>query len=140
MYTFKFSICSLNVHGLRDKVKCNNVMGWLKISKFDVIFLQETYLNSLDFLHFTSVWNGPVFYSASASSHSCGVAIALSRSFSCKCTQLRNDSSGCCVSILCSIKNTSFRLCNVYAPCVPKELFVSLRTCILSPVATCQSF
>ena len=118
---FNFSICTVNVNGLRDFIKRRNVIQWLKLFRFDIVLLQETYLKSADFVYCKSIWDGPVFYSPAASNHSCGVAIACSRSLPCTYTQIRHDSNGRCISVLCTFQNTSFRLCNIYAPCIPKE-------------------
>ena len=115
------SLCTVNVHGLRDQAKCSNVISWLKIMEFDFVFLQETYLHSSDFHNFKKMWNGPVFYSSAPSTHSSGVAIACSSKLPFSYSQLRSDNNGRVVSILCSTPNSSFRICNVYAPCDPKE-------------------
>ena len=67
---------SLNVRGLRNKEKRNQVFRWIKYQKTHVIFLQETYW-SLDIENIVrSEWRGPCFFSH-GSNHSCGVAILL---------------------------------------------------------------
>ena len=124
------SICSLNVHGLRDSVKCKKVLSFLNIFAFDIVLLQETYLGSSDIKAFKSIWKGPVFYSVAFSNHSCGVIIAFSSTLPCTYSQVRFDNEGRYVSVLCSFNNNvSFRICNIYAPCDPAkrvEFFNSL--------------
>ena len=38
------SICTLNVNGLRGKLKRKSIFDGLKKKKFDIICLQETYI------------------------------------------------------------------------------------------------
>ena len=120
------SICTLNIHGLRDAVKCRSATSWLNILAFDFVLLQETYLGSTDFNTFKSMWNGPVFYSPAPSNHSSGVAIACSSKLNCTYSQIRSDNDGRVVSILCTFPNSSFRICNIYAPGDPKECVMFL--------------
>ena len=96
--------------------------------------LQETYLLTSNIRFFKSLWGGQVFYSSAVSNHSCGVLIACNPTLNCNFSQFRFDQDGRFVSILCTIQDFSFRICNVYAPCVPanrvdffENLFYYLR-------------
>ena len=40
------SICSLNAHGLKDNLRRKTIIRYLKKQSFDIIALQETYLNN----------------------------------------------------------------------------------------------
>lgn len=122
MANIYISLATINVHGIRDLAKCGNVLNWMQLFKFDVIFLQETYLCTDDFTYFKTIWDGPVFYSPAVSSHSCGVAIAFSSKLRCKFSQVNSDNVGRCISVICTFSDSySIRFCNVYAPCSPKE-------------------
>ena len=111
------SIATLNVCGLRDQVKRSRVIQWLKIFTFDIILLQELYLASdADFSFFKRLWDGPVYFSPSLTHHSGGVGIALNGQYQWKVSQIRRDNRGRCISILCSVQETTFRVCNVHCP------------------------
>lgn len=43
------SVCTLNVHGLRDRAKRRNFISWLGAFAFDIMLLKETYLTANDF-------------------------------------------------------------------------------------------
>lgn len=122
MLLMLLNIVSLNVRGLRDRVKCMNVISWVTTLPIDVVMLQETYLGSDDFIVFRSGWEGSVFFSPAPSSHSCGVLLAFSPKVKASFSQVRHDSEGRCVSVLCTFLNsTAVRFCNVYSPCNPKD-------------------
>ena len=117
-----FKLCTLNVRGMKDHQKCHKIVNWLQVFAYDIVFLQETYLSTDDFEYFKDLWEGPVYLSAAPSSHSSGVAIAISKHLRVSVSQIRYDRSGRCISILCSFENSSpIRLCNLYAPCIPKD-------------------
>ncbi len=74
-------VCTLNVRGMRSKVKRRRLFQWFKEKQFDIILLQETYC-TLDFVNtFNRDWPGAVYHSVSTSAHSSGVAILLSTRF-----------------------------------------------------------
>ena len=94
------SVCTLNVHGLRDSTKCKNVITWLNVFAFDFVLLQETHLRNSDFDNFKRRWNGQVFFSSAPSNHSSGVAIACSKRINCSFSQVREDNEGRFISVL----------------------------------------
>ena len=50
---------SINVNGLRNDKKRQNVFNWLKSKKYDVILLQETHCeNSTEEYEWAKDWNG----------------------------------------------------------------------------------
>lgn len=119
---FKLSIVTLNVNGIRDKVKLRNVLNWVKLFCFDVIMLQETFLMTHDFDYIRYFWGGEAFFSPSASTHSCGTAILFSPKLNCKFSRIVHDDGGRFVSVLCEFNNTGFiRFCSIYAPCNPRS-------------------
>ena len=73
----QFTLLSLNVRGIRDRVKRKNIFEWCKSKGGDVIFLQETY-STLDVEdRWRLDWDGPMFFSH-GSNHSRGVLVLFS--------------------------------------------------------------
>ena len=73
-------IATINVRGLRNKVKRSRLLNWLKVSRFHIICLQETFITyeidqeiSNEFYEF-----GLLFNCCSTSVHSKGVSILIS--------------------------------------------------------------
>lgn len=118
-----FILCTLNVNGLRDKVKCRQVAQYLKLFNYDIVFLQETHFrNEEDCFHFNKEWNGNFVFSPSPSPQSGGVGIAFSTSFKGKIDQIRKDLEGRYISALVSFPDsTCVRFCNIYAPNSPRK-------------------
>ena len=58
-------ICSLNVRGLGNKLKRDQVFHWLKEQSFDIYFLQETHLPSSFKNQIETEWGQNVFLSGS---------------------------------------------------------------------------
>ncbi|KAJ8034820.1 hypothetical protein HOLleu_21822 [Holothuria leucospilota] len=55
------------------------------------------------------------------SNRSGGVVIAIKDRFRCEIPDIRKDTSGRCISVLYTTADTSFRVCNIYAPNSPSE-------------------
>ena len=122
MSTLNLSFATLNVNGLHDNRKCSNIIQWGKIFNFDFMLLQETFLStSDDYKLFEEKWGGPIFFSPSLSNRSGGVCIAFNSKLPIHITQVKHDGLGRCISVLCTIHNTSFRICNIHAPTLPSE-------------------
>ena len=118
----RLTIATYNVNGLRDSTKCSKVIQWGKTFDVDIFLLQETFLHSpKDYDAFKSKWGGPVFFSPSLSHLSGGVAIAFNARHNWSISQVKRDSIGRCLSLLCTIHDISFRICNVHAPCHTSE-------------------
>ena len=67
---------SLNVRGLNNSRKRKAVFGWLKRSRHDIIFLQETH-STLELEHmWKQDWSGPIIFShGSGNSKGCCILI-----------------------------------------------------------------
>ena len=74
------SICSLNVRGLGNKTKREQVFHWLKDQPFSIYLLQETHLNSQCTDTWESEWGNKSFFSGTAN-NSEGVCILFNNSF-----------------------------------------------------------
>ena len=110
-------ILSINVHGLRDPVKCSNVVDWLKTRKESIVFLQETYFSEPDDTDFLkSIWKGPTF-SSFGGKHSRGVTTLIKESLSAKTPRANHDNCGRWVNVILDTNDSTLQLLNIYAPC-----------------------
>ena len=73
------SICSLNVRGLGNKTKREQVFHWLKDQHFSICLLQETHLKSQCTDTWASEWGNKSFFSGT-SNNSEGVCILFNKS------------------------------------------------------------
>ena len=55
-----FNICSLNVRGFKTNLKRKNIIRFLKRQSYDILALQETYLNDEEIYKFEKEMN--LFY------------------------------------------------------------------------------
>ena len=78
----KCNVISLNVRGLRNRVKRRSIFCFLKDQNCDVFFLQEMYSEPNDENTWQSEWGGDMFFSH-GSIHSRGVCILLNPSMNC---------------------------------------------------------
>ena len=58
----KFDILSLNVRGIRDKLKRRSIFSYLKGQKAKFYFLQETYSKTNDEIIWKNEWGGEMFF------------------------------------------------------------------------------
>ena len=111
------NILSINVHGLRDHVKCSNVIDWLKTRKESVIFLQETYFSDpADTNFLKSIWKGSIF-SSFGGKHCRGVTTLIKESLSVKNSKITHGNCGRWVNVTLDTEDSKLQLLNVYAPC-----------------------
>ena len=110
-----YNVISLNVRGLRNRVKRRSIFCFLKDQKCDVYFLQETYSEPKDENIWRSEWGGDIFFSH-GSLHSRGVCILLNPSLNCTFENIHKDQSGRIISIDLNFNSNNFSLCNIYAP------------------------
>ena len=113
---FNFKALSLNVRGLGKPKKRISIFRWLKQSKSDIIFLQETHTVSKVVNTYKSEWNGPM-YCSHGSSNSKGVAILLNKNFDASLVDtIHNSADGRILILELCIQGTNFKLINLYAP------------------------
>ena len=110
-------ILSINVHGLRDPLKCSNAVDWLKTRKESIFFLQETYFSEpADTTFLKTIWEGSIF-SSFGGKHSRGVTTLIKESFSTKHPKVTHDNCGRWVNVILDTEVSKLQLLNVYAPC-----------------------
>ena len=111
----KHSILSLNVWGLRNRVKRNSIFSFLKDKNCQFYFLQEIYSVPDDANTWSNEWGGDIFFSH-GSTHSRGVCILINPSCSYTVESLNRDQNGRIISINLSSGSANISLCNIYAP------------------------
>jgi len=119
----KLDVLSLNVRGIRDQIKRRSIFSFLKDSKTNICFLQETYSELNDEIIWKNEWGGEIFFSH-GTNHSKGVCILINPSFHCQVDYCYIIKSGRIVLItitlgpqklsLCNIQKLS--LCSIYTP------------------------
>ena len=106
-------ICTLNVKGLGDSRKRNQIFHWLKENKYDICFLQEVHCKSKDTDKWANYWGSEIFLSGN-SSNSAGVAILLNKPYEViKHTEIL---VGRLQALSIEINDTEVILLNIYGP------------------------
>ena len=107
-------VISLNVRGLRNKDKRNQIFRWFRHQKSDILFLQETYWSTDLETIVRSEWHGPCFFSH-GTNHSRGVSILFNDKLNVqaivKCTL-----NGQLLILKTKVHDMDILLVNVYAP------------------------
>ena len=115
-------LTSLNVRGLRDSVKRENIFKWLKSKNPDIVFLQETHCHlKKDVNQWSKEWSGSKSYNywSLGTSRSKGAAILLSKNLCERNITVTNvviDPNGRSVKLILHINDRKYRLINIYAP------------------------
>jgi len=111
----KLDILSLNVRRIRDQIKRRSISSFLKDSKTNIFFLQETYSELNDEIIWKNEWGGEIFFSH-GTRHSKGVCILINPSFHCQVDYCYSNKSGRIVLTTIAIAPPKLSLCNIYAP------------------------
>lgn len=132
-------IISLNVNGIRNFLKCQNILLWLVTLNFDVVFLQETHFSSsFDCNSISQLWEGSSFFSF-GSNYSCGTAILVQKNLASAILSSSSDINGRWVRVSLEINDSPIQLLNVYAPntiSARADFFSSLTGIIKGGVST----
>ena len=125
------SICSLNVRGLKTNLKRKTIIRSLKRQSYDVLALQETYLNDDEIMKFEKEMN--LFYHHSSGiGRSKGLITVFSKKISLKDISLIYKSQRILISKIVVNDKTIF-IINIYAPCADTDkidFFLELRRII----------
>ena len=125
-------IISLNVRGLRNKEKRNQIFRWCRQQRSDIIFFQETYWTNDFEMLVRNEWPGPCFF-AHGSNHSRGVSIMFNEKFEVQNITVRRIFNGQLLILTVEIQESILMLINVYAPTQRqhRELFYARLSCEL---------
>ena len=109
------NLISLNVRGIRDRVKRKTIFDWVRTKRGDVVMLQETYSTPDIEEEWERDWGGQMIFSH-GSNHSSGVLILLAPGLNCKIDQVVTDNDGRFVILKGDFLGYKLLLGNVYAP------------------------
>ena len=112
------TICTLNINGLRNKIKRKNIFTKFKKERYDFVCLQETYVSEDDKKLWEMEWGGQVLFS-SGSKRSLGQLILIKKDIQLDVKCIYKSARIITISFE-STQGTIF-LINAYAPNVPNE-------------------
>ena len=111
----KCSFLTLNVRGLKNRIKRKSIFSYLKDQNCNFYLLQETFSEPKDEAIWKNEWGGDVFFSH-GTNHSKGVCILVNPSLATKVENTYKDIDGRIIAIDVICNDVSFSICNVYAP------------------------
>ena len=106
----EISVVSLNVNGLRDHRKRRLLFDFLKYEKFDVIFLQETHIATVEDCVKWNKESGLKGYWSLGLCNSCGVGILLRDPDRFKHCTFRCDAAERIISLDCTFNSQDFKV------------------------------
>jgi len=105
----------MNVQGLGDREKRNDVINLLKSKKFSICMLQDTHFTVPEEKYIRSIWGYECFFSNN-NSQSRGVATFINNTFDFKLISLEQDTNGNLLILNCKICDKQITLINIYGP------------------------
>jgi exonuclease III len=108
-------ITSFNVRGLKNNIKRQRVLSYLKDKHPGILFLQETYTNEGDDLIWKKQWKGEI-YMSHGTNHSKGVAILIPQEIDFTTTNSIYDPEGRYILLNGTFAGKEMTLLNCYAP------------------------
>ena len=106
---------SLNIWGIHTFEKHRSIFIWLMYQNSDICFLQETSSTGEIENQCRKQWLGDIYF-AHGSTHSCGVAILIRKSFDFNLKSFQFDKEGWYIILEASIQGSPLILVNIYAP------------------------
>ena len=112
----KLNIATLNINGMKSYTKQSDLLQLMKTHLFDIVFLQETHVDSISLANaIKSRFDCDAYWSL-GHNRSSGVGILLSPNLKTKIQKFDTDLDGRCLSIDLLINENPYRLINIYAP------------------------
>ena len=115
----EFKICSLNVRGFKNNLKRKTMIRYLKKQSYDIIALQETYINNDEARKFEREM-GFIYHHTSGIGRSRGLVTAFSRKIESNSVKLIFKTDRILISEI-HLKNKRNFIVNIYAPCADEE-------------------
>ena len=110
-----FTIGSLNVRGVNDRVKRKGIFDWAQEKCFDIVMLQECYCCEDIETEWADEWGGMCLFSH-GSKHSKGTVILIKKGFDLSIISKKVDIDGRYIILKVIIQGEDFTLVNLYAP------------------------
>jgi exodeoxyribonuclease-3 len=120
----KLKICSLNVRGLKNKLKRNALFSYLKRERYDIICLQETHVTEQDFDVWQRQWGGKCFFQQ-GTNRSKGETVLVSKHFAGEVSLEEARDRMLVLSV--EHERIKLKIANVYAPNSASEKILFFR-------------
>ena len=109
--TNNITINSFNCRGIRNAVKRNNILNWLKTYHHGICFLQETHSVESDELKWEKEWGGEIFYShGEFNARGTAILIPSKLSENFEYVNGHKDDHGRLIILNCKIEDSKFTL------------------------------
>ena len=115
-----FTLLTLNVRGLRDRIKRKNIFEFCRDKGSNIVFLQETYSTVEVEEKWKSEWNGQLLFSH-GTNHSKGVLVLISPNINMKIRNVSIGENGRYIIMKLEYQQSTFLLVNCYFPTRDKE-------------------
>ena len=110
------SILSLNINGLKEKKKRNNLLEKLTSKNIDITLLQETHSMKQIIEKWQKERPGKSFWNSGEKSKSLGVAILIKNNLKLQISTINQDRQGRILSLNFTFEKHNYQILNVYAP------------------------
>ena len=131
----KIKLVSLNVRGLRNAKKRRSLFYLFKRDKYDVVCLQETYLDKNDMYLIDREW-GPNYHFSEGTHNSKGLLTLFSKELDCKETTLQKATERFIVSKI-NVEDNIITFINIYSPCIISEK-IRFLNCVSNYISSQQ--
>lgn len=128
-------LLSLNVRGLRDKIKRRHLFHIFRQKRYDIVMLQETHCTQTDVKIWTSQWGGDLYYS-NGTNNSKGVITLIRKNLDYKLNKEISDTNGRQLILDISFNEQSLVICNI---CTPNEDVPDFFTKTMASARACNS-
>lgn len=113
--TTDLKMASWNLKGINNVIKKKTVLTYLKLSKVDIAFIQETHRNMKESLKLRCSWVGKIF-SSPGTGKSRGVSILINKAVNFNETDVLTDSDGRYLIVYSQLLDTPVALCKIFVP------------------------
>ena len=129
MDEYYMRLLSLNVRGLRGKLKRISVYEFIKNKQIDICFLQETHCTAEDEITWKNEWGGEILFS-NGTNLARGVMILLKPGLDLIVQKVTKDDHGRFIFLEGIYHGVTFRYINIYSPNlqnVQKQFYINLN-------------
>ena len=110
------SVLSININGMSEEKKRNNLFDILKNKNIDITLIQETHSTENLINKWEKKWLGKSFRNSGIVAKSSGVAILIKKDLNINTSTILQDKEGRILSLNFSIEKKNNQIMNIYAP------------------------
>ena len=112
----RLSVLSLNINGLSDDKKRNNLYEKIINKNIDITLTQETHSTRQNIDKWEKEWAGKSFWHSGKVPESSGVAILIKQNLNIETHTISKDEEGRIISLTLTFENQNFQIINIYGP------------------------